>query len=546
MITYHAASRLVTVDVVARDHRGQPAVGLTAKDFEVFDQESGFRKEKKLQKVAAFRALGMAGAATQVEAPLEVAAGMYTNLVTVQKSPVPPTMILVDGLNTDISAQMQVHSQMLRMLKSLPDDVPVAVFLLGRHLRMLQSFTTDPKLLKAALQKASTIEAGGVLQTDPRDDPDSLSAFNEKLTAVSPESLIRFEQERYAFNLDMRVRETVDAVRSIALHVAGYPGRKNLLWLSSSFPIAINPDVDAYRSFHDYGAELAALTNTLGEAKVSVYPIDLGAGQTTVMQTRRQSRGPFGGSSADAITRGSQMQTNRQATMEILAGDTGGQICTDINDLSYCVKKAVSDSSAFYEISYTPDTSGWHGEFHRIIVKTSQPGLHLAYRQGYFARPDGSETSDLKTAGEHIQQAACDDFLTATSVTLAVRVMRSDSPQTAKYWVLVDPDTVSFPSSADGGRELNLMIAACTFDKAGKPVKLFRDPIQRKLSAKEYKILMTQNFVPHDLLVSGGLDIAMVRVLVEDMTTARVGSVNIPYDALPAAATGNAQAPTPH
>jgi hypothetical protein len=62
--------------------------------------------------------------------------------------------------------------------------------------------------------------------------------------------------------------------------------------------------------------------------------------------------------------------------------------------------------------------SDWHGEFHKIIVKTKQSGVHLAYRQGYFARPDGSENSDPKTATAQIQQAACEDFLTATSVTL--------------------------------------------------------------------------------------------------------------------------------
>ena len=116
-------------------------------------------------------------------ATLQVPAGVYTNLVTMQKNPVPPTMILVDGLNTDVTAQMQVHAQMVRMLNSVPDDVPVAIFLLGRRLRMLQGFTTDPKLLKDALQKASTVEASGLRQLDPRDDPDSLSSFQEETAA---------------------------------------------------------------------------------------------------------------------------------------------------------------------------------------------------------------------------------------------------------------------------------------------------------------------------------------------------------------------------
>jgi len=540
-LTLHVSTRMVTVEVVARDHKSRPATGLTATDFQVFDQASGFRKEKREQKIAAFRAMGIMDFAAKDGATLQVPAGVYTNLVTMQKNPVPPTMILVDGLNTDVTAQMQVHAQMVRMLNSVPDDVPVAIFLLGRRLRMLQSFTTDPKLLKTALQKASTVEASGLRQLDPRDDPDSLSAFQEETAAASPgpagnfpnasQALQSFEQETYVFAMDIRVRETIEALRSIARHVAGYPGRKNLLWISSSFPIAINPEIDSFNTFRDYGSQMEELANTLGEAKIAVYPIDPGGLQTfSTMQASRRTRGGFGGSSADAISRESQMRTNSQATMEILATDTGGQICTDNNDLSYCVKKAVNDSSAFYEIAYYPDAAEWHGEFHKIIVKTKKSGLHLAYRQGYFARPEGGNNSDPKAASAELQQAACEDFLNATSLTLAVRVLPAESPEKVKYWVLVDPDTITFPDAGDA-RGLNLMVAACTFDKSGKPLQLMQEPIERKLTDHEYKTVLAQHFVPHSLILSPGSAATMVRVLVKDNSSRRIGSVNIPYPA---------------
>jgi VWFA-related protein len=537
----------VTVEVVARDRHGHATIGLTADDFQVFDQASGFRKEKKEQKIAAFRALGITDFASKDNEALQVPTGVYTNLVTLQKNPVPPTMILMDGLNTDVTAQLQVHDQMVRMLSSLPDDVPVAVFLLGRRLRMLQSFTTDPKLLKAAVQKASTAEASGLRQIDPRDDPDSLSSFEEQLTGVSPDTLLRFEQETYAFAMDIRVRETIEALRSIARHVAGYPGRKNLLWLSSSFPIGINSDINSFQPFRDYGSQIEELATTMGEAKIAVYPIDLGGAQPfSSTQASRRSRA-FENRTGDVMSRESQMQMNSQATMELVAGDTGGQICTDINDLGYCVKKAVSDSSAFYEIAYYPDTSNWHGEFHKIIVKTKQSGVHLAYRQGYFARPEGGNDSDPKTAAALLQQAACDDFLTATSVTLAARVVAADSPEQAKYWVLVDPDTITFPDLGVGERGLNLTVAACTFDKSGKPLQLMQDPVQRKLSAHEYKTLLAQHFVPHYLVISPQPGAAMVRVLVEDISSGRMGSVNIPFPA-PVASAGTSvpQVPSSH
>src|SRR5206468_7252932 len=137
-------------------------------------------------------------------------------------------------------------------------------------------------------------------------------------------------------------------------------------------------------------------------------------------------------------------------------------------------------------------------EFHKIIVKTKQSGVHLAYRQGYFARPEGGDSADLKTLAVKIQQAACEDLLTATSVTLAVRTLPPDSPDKIKYWVLVDPETITFPQANETERGLDLMVAACTFDKAGKPIQLFRDPIERKLSDHEFKTLLAQHFVPHN------------------------------------------------
>jgi VWFA-related protein len=553
-LTLHVSTHMVTVEVVARDHKGRPATGLSAADFQIFDQVSGIHKEKREQKIAAFRALGIMDFAPKNADDLRVPAGVYTNLVTMQKNPVPPTMILVDGLNTDITAQMQVHAQMVRMLNSLPDDVPVAIFLLGRQLRMLQSFTTDPRLLKAALQKASTVEASGLRQLDPRDDPDSLSAFQEA-TSASPgpvgnfsnasQMLQRFEQETYAFTMDIRVRETIEALGSIARHVAGYPGRKNLLWISSSFPIAINPEIDSFNTFRDYGSQMEDLANTLGEAKIAVYPIDPGGLQTfSTLQANRRIRGGFGGSSAEAISRESQMRTNSHATMEILAGDTGGQICTDNNDLSYCVRKAVNDSSAFYEIAYYPDAGDWRGEFHKIILKTKDSRLHLGYRRGYFARRDGGNGSDRKAANAELQQVACENFLNATALTMAVRVLPSDSPDTVKYWVLVDPDSISFPDAGENSRGLNLTIAACTFDKSGKPLQLMRDPIERKLTDHEYKTLLAQHAVPHTLIISPG-GAAMVRVLVKDNSSGRIGSVNIPYPPPTPVASGGAMTTPP-
>ena len=66
---------------------------------------------------------------------------------------IPPTALMMDALNTDIANQAVVHQHMVALLKTLPANTPVAVFVLGHSLRMLQGFSTDPTLLRAAVDK---------------------------------------------------------------------------------------------------------------------------------------------------------------------------------------------------------------------------------------------------------------------------------------------------------------------------------------------------------------------------------------------------------
>src|SRR4029077_11405485 len=131
-------TRLVTVDVVARDRHGNPVSDLTAKDFQISEQ-SGSHKSQ--QKIASFRLLdrSLKNVSDSESAALQLPAGVFTNLVSTKSLSAPPTILLVDGLNTDATIQLQVRQQMVRLLASAPSDVPMAVFLLGRGLRLLQS-----------------------------------------------------------------------------------------------------------------------------------------------------------------------------------------------------------------------------------------------------------------------------------------------------------------------------------------------------------------------------------------------------------------------
>ena len=540
-VTFKAASRMVTVEVVAKDHQGHTLTGLTANDFQVFEQLPG-KHGQVPQKIAGFHAISVKDVAAHDAGRTTLPPGVYSNLVTMDKVPVPPTVLLLDGLNTDSTAQMQVHQQMVKMLSSIPDDVPVAVFLLGRRLVKVQDFTTDVKLLKSAIQKAPMIESNNGTVVEPIDDPNSLSAILEddsqslktgpRTSVTHLSTLEQFEREVYAFQMDVRMHETADALLSIARHLAGYPGRKNLLWISSSFPIVINPDENSgWAGFRNYHDEMTTVATALADAKVAVYPMDPGGLRIHSAFQASEAALPWDPHGiGERIQREDESRYDRRQSMEMLAEQTGGIVCVNDNDLGDCVRKAVNDGSSFYEIAYYPDSSNWHDEFHKIVVKSNKSGIRLSYRQGYFARRDGSTDENSKD----FQQVGCRDYLTSTSVLLAARQFPAETSGEAKFLTALYPTTVTFAPLGNGGRKLNLRYGVCSFDRTGKVLQFMHQDFEAELTDKQYNQIQSQHGFLHTMVFPVTPGASKLRLLVKDVASGQMGSVNLPYSELTA------------
>jgi VWFA-related protein len=494
---------------------------------------------------------------------------VYTNLVTTKSLSAPPTILLVDGLNAEAKTQLQVRQKMVRLLASAPSDVPMAVFLLGRDLRLLQNFTTDAKLLRAAAERALTLEATNLQAKDARDDPFSHSSLLEQMAGAEGQSdipggppapqpgsqgstgggnsdallamralqLQRFEREQYASSMDIRVKLTLDALRVIARHVSGYPGRKNLIWLSSAFPLAITPDanltmVAQFSGIRNYSDDMTAVASALTDAQIAVYPVDP-RGMETQALFDPESRGrlnPF--SEGATLNRESNVRFSSQESMQNLAEQTGGKVCVNNNDLSECVKRAIDDSSSYYELTYYPTDKNWRGEFRRIAVKTTRPGVQLSYREGYFARESDAMVAakDAKETDTHLSQAACNDFLTATSILLEATALPPDQPGQTKYFMVIDPNALSFGAPEGGVRNLQMELATCMFNKRGLPLQYNRQTIHQKFTEEEYEFSRKRG-VSHTISFVPKADTARVRLLVCDTRTGMIGSVELPHPA---------------
>src|SRR5215469_7895805 len=270
-----AITRLVVVDVVATDGKGDAVTDLKAEDFTVLE-------DGKPQRLSSFifqhpPAAGTGAAKQPVQ---ELPPGVFSNIPR-YSSDTALNVLLLDGLNTKLPNQAYVRDQMIKYLAKIPEGLPIAVYMLDRKLHLLQDFTSDPAVLKNVVKNLKS--SISPLQDNPGGGPEQElappGAFDSGMIPEQMQQAMQaFENERVAFQTDLRVQYTLDALNSLARALSGYPGRKNLIWLSEAFPINIDPDLTlstaSFNSTRNYGPQIAETAERLTDAQVAVYPVD--------------------------------------------------------------------------------------------------------------------------------------------------------------------------------------------------------------------------------------------------------------------------------
>jgi hypothetical protein len=216
------------------------------------------------------------------------------------------------------------------------------------------------------------------------------------------------QAEQQVTDTDARVGVTMDALTQLARYLSGIPGRKNLVWLSGSFPISIpqsadfdNPNSDS----RNYTTKLKQATNLLAEAQVAVYPVDVRVRMgDSVVSAGSQGVGVRGTATVSAaghpasdesplapnqaLQQGSMQQlalrSAERETLSQIASDTGGRAFFNSNAIREAITTANEQGSNYYTLSYTPANRNYNGKFRKIKV-VARKGYHLTYRPGYFA-----------------------------------------------------------------------------------------------------------------------------------------------------------------
>ena len=415
--TLHASTQLVIVDVVVEDSGGRPIHGLTRDNFVLTEQ-------KKPQAIRNFEEHSAASNKKPGPPIPPMPPGVFTDY-----TPVAPdntlNVLLIDALNTPMKDQVFVRQQLLDYIKHEKPGTDVAIFGLTNRLIMLQGFTANPAVLRAAVEHLSSRASSllddavgdGVQQeslSDAMQDAAPAGGADSAMVAEMVASLQQFEAEQQSFQTSLRTQYTLDAFNALAHYLANFPGRKNLIWFSGSFPLQIEPDPtlnDPFAVMEDSNEELRETTNLLTFSQTAVYPVDARGLMTDPTFSASQSgRGFTRNPSAftNAEMKFAQSQAQEHMTMEEMASNTGGHAFYNTNGLAGAVAKAIDSGSNYYTLTYTPTDHNWNGSYRNIHVQVSgnaaARGLKLAYRHGYYAddpqRPVKLKRGELPTKAE--------------------------------------------------------------------------------------------------------------------------------------------------
>ncbi|HXN45062.1 MAG TPA: VWA domain-containing protein [Bryobacteraceae bacterium] len=210
-------TRMVLVDVVAADKKGNYVRDLTASDFRVWEDD----KEQEI------KSFSLEGSGASGANSLRYLVLFFDN----------STMTLADQVNARRAAGQFIQAN------AGPNRLMAVVNFTGT-VRIAQNFTSDVERLTRAVSGAQTSSVSPNIE--PVSGPAGMPSFGLDATAA-----------------DFGVRSDLIALRQLAKNLAGVPGRKTLVWLTSGFPLS-----------PEQMSEVKATISECNKANVAVYPID--------------------------------------------------------------------------------------------------------------------------------------------------------------------------------------------------------------------------------------------------------------------------------
>ena len=534
----------VVVDVIVTDKKGRPVPGLTAADFAVYENN-------RLQKIVTFvppttpagtvreplRSSGVEAKAEKAPAPQPAALSMPGEREARDLAGVHfITLVLDFGDLQPAHIKHACDAASKYLQKDVAPDDFIAVYGIDQSLHLALAFTKDKNQALIALDRLSGRTSGGRLTTQARVETEQeIQDLNEEIyglqassalgvgaTAAAPgngpggggsgagaqAAQVQMEKIELAALMKflwsqsaLQARAVLVALRALAQAYQSLPGRKNVVVFSEGF--LHSPEVEP---------EMQAVVDAANRANVAFYVIDAGglaaeyydAANASPPDTTgmRESFRMSNWSDYDRISTGLSKFDwaahmggidSRHEDLGQVAVATGGLMMKNQNDLLTGLESVDRDLREFYTLVYQPTDTHYDGSFRPLKVEALAPGLHVRYRQGYWAIPAGEEMMMTPAAAQLLAALANGSLRPAFAPAVnAAALFAPDGKFTAPVRVSLPARMVTLERVSDhyrGGVTLVLLAR----DSSGRPVSVYQRFLTLDLTHTQWEEFRKKN-----------------------------------------------------
>jgi VWFA-related protein len=525
-------TRVVLLDVVVTDHKGQTIPNLRQQHFQVAE-------DGKPQAISAFEEHKR-----ETSPPVGVPAlppNVYTNIQPVESGD-SVNVLLIDLLNTYPWFQKGVCNQVIKYLKTVPPGTRLAIFTLNtQQLRLVRGFTTDFSGLSVTLddKKSGVIPESSWLNTTPtRHAAEEAGLAAMIMMQAAPAAVDAAKQylgEETAFRAGNRSELTLQAFQHLARYLSGIPMRKNVIWFADTFPISFVPENKVHTPRHQ--EHVQQTSDMLTAAQVAIYPVSARGliGDPTFdipVDTPREVFDEF---------------STSQIAMETIAQDTGGRAFYNTNGLDQAMAKAIDEGSHYYTIAYAPANTKTDGKYRRIEVKLPHGDYKLSYRRGYYADKPQSVQAGAVSDDPLIPLVGF-GMPNFDQVTYKIQVApvhpqpAPDAPRAGLNTEMKGPFTrygvdvvvslkdFAFETTPDGVRHGHIEAMLIAYDREGKIINILKKKSRLALKPADFSELQAKG-LPFYLEIDVPLGDIYLRTGIYDLESGNAGTLGLPLTA---------------
>lgn len=391
--------RVINVDVVVTDRKGNPITGLTKDDFEIF--ENG--QPKLISNF--YEVTGQKAVNTVIEPePGKPAA----ESVKEQKEEIPEQLrrrviFYVDNLSLAPFNRNRVFTQMKDFAKHVlrpGDEAMVVTF--NRSLKVRTPFTRDAITIAQTLDSLAGESSFGLSnKSESRDVQSRIRDARSYDEAIA-------NARSYAESVYHDLRQSIDSINGMMATLAGVEGKKILVLTTEGF--YIQPGRDAFQMVEEIAHEkgwqsssmlegmsfdaarliesVARTANANGITLYTLHAAGLGAGQEGFLAEERQAI-PFSVTNAAV--------TNSQESLQLLAEMTGGLATTNTNNFAQAFKNIERDLGSYYSLGYRAGTERVDRQ-RSLQVRVKNKQWIVRNRQTFVEKSTFAEMSDRVVA----------------------------------------------------------------------------------------------------------------------------------------------------